>query len=258
MTSPSVKIANAGCLGRAATGIGRPGPIVLFLSVALAGCGTTEYNKRFEASLTQVSARAAFDQTLHSASTDVVDATGQKSGVSLRLPRVLDDKSKSLPPADKRAQPPFVKLPGLGYTLERLLDDSSQPAKFAPAYCYLAAVPKADQKADELQADVQRQISGALGAGSWQDVQVDTLSGQKLPVRLISIKGQQEFDGGQSGGPVERLDGQIDLYFVDAPKYHVLIGFRCPAVQAEKYKFFEAGRAAVGSIEGVGGGAGAE
>jgi hypothetical protein len=173
----------------------------------LAGCdfGGT-YSKRYNDSLVSVGKKAEIAAMLHGSPTSVPDAAGKASGVSLKLPSVLDGNSKSLPNTEARAQPPFVKLPGLNYAYERMLDDPSDPSKFAPAYCYLGAVPKAEQPADVVQAEVLRVVQATFPGSAWTDVQAGSVA-----VKLLSVTGQQDFDGAQIGKPVERLDGQLDL-----------------------------------------------
>jgi hypothetical protein len=215
----------------------------------LAGCdlGGT-YSKRYNDSLVNVGKKAETAAMLHGSTTAVPDATSKPSGVQLRLPSVLDGNSKSLPAAEARAQPPFVKLPGLNYAYERMLDDPADPTKFAPAYCYLGAVPKAEQPADVVQAEVLKVVQAAFPGSSWTDVQAPTAEGGSVAVKLLSVSGQQDFDNGQIGGPVTKLDGQMDLYLYESGTHVVLIGFRSPSAQAGKYKFFEAARLAIGTI----------
>jgi hypothetical protein len=216
---------------------------VLALALA-AGCGTGEYNSRFAVSLTNSGRKAASDQLqalLHAAATPINDASGQATGATIRIPASLDANSKSLPASDGRAQPPFLKIPGLGYAIERLLDDDA--GQFSPVYCYLGAVPKTGQPADATLAEVQQQAAAAFSGAAWKDTQAGSNA-----VKLLSVGGQQDFDGGQNGGPVVKLDGRLDLYFHDAPTHLLFVGFRAPTAQATKYRFFEAAQAAMATL----------
>ena len=219
----------------------------------LAGCGTGEYNRRFQVSLTESGRKAEFDTLLHPGPTPVTDGGGQPAGVQLRLPKVLDGSSQSLPSTTGRAQPPFLKIPGFAYAMERLLDDGTKTPEgadvFAPVYCYLAAVPKADQKPEVVSADVQKLVIAAFPQAAWQDTSAGSPTGGNIPLKVLTVSGQQDFDNGQNMGPVVKLDGRMDLYFYEGQTHFVFIGFRAPLTQATKYQFFEAGKSAMGTIE---------
>ena len=53
-----------------------------------------------------------------------------------------------------------------------------------------------------------------------------TAEGGSVAVKLLSVSGPQDFDGGQIGKPVEKLEGQMDLYLYESGTHVVLIGFR--------------------------------
>ena len=127
------------------------------------------------------------------------------------------------------------------------MDDNA--SKFAPLYCYVAAVAKGDQKADAFQTQLQQQVAGAFASAKWQDSAVPTPQGSSLPVKLLTVEGPQDFDLAQMQGAVEKLDGRMDLYFYETPGHFVLIGFRGPKAQAAKYQFFEAATASVGTLK---------
>jgi hypothetical protein len=218
--------------------------------VCLAGCdlGGT-YSKRYNESITSVGQRAATAAMLHGDETAVPAGDGKPSGMQLRLPSVLDANSKSLPATEPRAQPPFMKIPGLNYAYERMLDDPADATKFAPVYCYLGAVPKADQPVDALQADLLKQAQAAVPGAAWSDVQLASPSGSTVAAKMLSLSGPQDFDNGQIGGPVAKLEGQMDLYLYEGATHHVLIGFRAPTAQAGKYRFFDAAKLAMGTLK---------
>ncbi|MEX2177003.1 MAG: hypothetical protein WD872_21755 [Pirellulaceae bacterium] len=220
------------------------GGLILFCGCDLGGT----YSARYEASLASVGQRAALNEKLCAAPTAVTDAATKPVGVSLRLPALFAEYSNSLAATEPRALPPAVKLPGFSYAIERLVDDPADPKKFAPVYCYLAAVPKGDQKADALQAEVQTQLSAAFAGAAWQDVQLTSPAGEPVAVRLISVKGQQEFSNTRPDNATLQLDGQMDIYFYEGPEHFVFIGFRAPTAQAVKYTFFEDARVAMTTI----------
>jgi hypothetical protein len=234
--------------------------VTLCALVAFAGCdlGGT-YGKRYEESLVSVGKRAAVAAMLHGSPTSVPDAAGKPSGVQLRLPSVFDiESTKSLPASEARAQPPFLKIPGFNYAYERMLDhpdDASKPEserRYAPSYCYLGAVPKTEQKADAIMADLLKQAQAAFPGVAWADEQVSSPEGAAVTVKVLSMSGQQDFDGAQIQKPVEKLDGRMDLYLYESETHVALIGFRAPTAQAGKYQYFEAAKTAIGTIQAGG------
>jgi hypothetical protein len=213
--------------------------VIGLVSFVFAGCdlGGT-YNKRYSESLSSVGERAALDAMLLDAETQVTDAAMKPSGLSLRLPGLFKEHAESLAATEPRAQPPFLKIPGFSYTIERLVDDPANPQQFAAVHCYLAAVPKADQKAEDLQADVQRQVTAALPGASWQDVPL----GGGISGKLLSASGPQEFMTADASGTraTGTIEGRLELYFCESDSHFAFIGFRAPTAHAGKYEFFEA------------------
>src|SRR5688500_2670586 len=145
------------------------------LAAALAGCDLSrQYEARFQESLQSADARAQFDLQLFAEPTSVTDAGQRQTGVSLRIPSFFNNDSKALTPADARAQPPFVALPGLSYARERQLDDGTGQ-NFLPTYLYFATVPKAAAKgekgpaADALQQSLAQQVAAAFPGAAWAD-----------------------------------------------------------------------------------------
>ncbi|HEX5105561.1 MAG TPA: hypothetical protein VFV87_17200 [Pirellulaceae bacterium] len=214
--------------------------------IALAGCDITgEYEKRFQETLTTAGHRAAFDAVLFAAETEITGEANASSGVKLRLPSLFDNSSKSLA-TEPRAQPPFVKLPGFGYALERALPDDAN--QFAPAYIYFAAVPKADLKPDQAQAPIAVAVAAAFPGATWSDVQVSTPQGGSITHKVIRGDGPQDFDNAGTGGAVQKLDGRFALYFIEGPNHYALVGFRAPKAQADKWNFDAAVQAAMGTV----------
>jgi hypothetical protein len=218
---------------------------------AAAGCDITgEYERRFAETLQKSGQRAALDQHLDPGEFDVKDAAGQAVGVRLRIPKAIDANKKELPPTDPLAQPPFVKIPGLGYAFDRPLDIDAEQKQFASTYVYFAAVPKADQKADQVQAPIATAVAAAFPGAAWSDVQVTTPQGTPATYKVIRGEGQQDFS---VGGAAQKLDGKFELYFIDGPNHYVLIGFRAAKAAAEKYQWDAAVKASVGTITLSGG-----
>jgi hypothetical protein len=225
--------------------------VAIGAAISLAGCdlGGT-YGKRYSESLTSVGQRAAAAAMLCDAETQVTDAATKPSGVMLRLPSLFKEHAASLAASEPRAQPPFLKIPGFSYTIERLVDDPADPKKFAAVHCYLAAVPKADQQADALQADVQTQVAAALPGAAWQDVQL----GGGISGKLLSVTGPQEFHTADASGATApaTIDGRLDLYFCESDSHLVLVGFRAPTAHAGKYQFFDAVKISLETLKKAG------
>lgn len=221
--------------------------------VVFAGCDLGgQYEARFAKALTESGQRAHFDKNLYPTEIEEIkDAAGTATGVKLRLPKLFDGESKSLPATEARAQPPLGAIPGLTYALERQIDDNQEGEKkqFLPVYAYFAAVPKTDQKADALQAALQQQFGAALPGAAWGDAILATPDGQSVPLKRLRGNGQQEFMNLQVNPPKPvRVDGRFDLYLIDAPAHHVLIGWRAPKAQSDKYEFEAATEAAMGTV----------
>jgi hypothetical protein len=218
---------------------------------ASVGCDLSgQYEKRFAEALQSAGTRARFDKQLFDAATSVKDAKQTATGVQVRLPKFIDKDSKSLPATDARAQPPFLALPGLDFAYERQLDDGNNQ-NFLPTYVYFAAVPKMDDKkvetkGDALQASLAKQLAAAFPGAAWSDVQLPTPDGKTVTLKRIRCEGPQDFVNLQTN-KVQKTDGRFDLYFIDSPAHHVLIGWRSPKVQGEKY-FYADSELAMGTL----------
>jgi hypothetical protein len=222
-----------------------PKLVAAALLLAAAGCDLTgKYEVKFREAIQNAELRAMFDQRLFPTETDLTDAARQGIGVKLRLPKYFDKDSKSLPPTDPRAQPPFLQLPHLSYTYERQLDDAG--GKFLPVYFYIAAVPKAEMKADALQAALAQQVAAVLPGATWSDAAVPTPTGATVTFKRLRAEGPQDFVNLQTNAVVKQ-DGRFDLYLVDGGAHHVLLGWRATKGQGEKWQF-PASEAAMGTI----------
>ncbi|MCI0360784.1 MAG: hypothetical protein L0211_20085 [Planctomycetaceae bacterium] len=218
--------------------------ILMLGATALLLCGCDlggTYEKRATEALSTVGEKAAREALLAPSATTVAPST-----LALRLPASIDNEGKTaLKPADPSFNPPFVAIPGLAASLERLLDDEG--GKFAAAYVYLGAAAKEGKKAVDVQADVQKEVATAFPAANWQDVQI----GQALAAKHLSASGPQDFQTSDAQGTrsVAKLEGQFDLYFHESPTHFVFIGFRAPKGQATKYTLSEAIKASLSTIE---------
>jgi hypothetical protein len=217
------------------------------LCVALVGCDLTgEYEKRFQDALKTSAERAEFDLNLYADPVEVVDVERKNVGVKLRIPKLFDNSAKSLGPKAPRAQPPFIALPGLSYAMERQLNDAG--GQFLPTYLYFATVPKAEQKADMLQASLLQPVAGALAGAAWGDALLKTPDGKTITLRRLHAEGAQEFTNLQKNQPV-KVAGTFDLYYIDAGAHHVLIGWRAPKAQGQQYRWEAITAASMGTVE---------
>jgi hypothetical protein len=138
--------------------------------------------------------------------------------VKIRLPNLFDGESKALPASEPRAQPPFVKLPGFNYSLERSKEDAANA--FAPCYLYFAAVPKADLKPDQVQAPIATAVAAVFPGANWTDAQFKTPQGNTISHKVIRGEGMQDFDLAGTGGAVQKLDGRFALYMIESPTHY--------------------------------------
>ncbi|MDX1946091.1 MAG: hypothetical protein SFU86_11900 [Pirellulaceae bacterium] len=215
-----------------------------------AGCGTGEYNRRFQVALTESGRAAVFDTNLDPSYRDVTDTAAAPTGVQLRLPTKFDQHAKALPPTEARAQPPFLKIPGFSYALERRWDDDA--GQFAPLYCYIAAAPKGEDQPDALLTGVQTQVAATFPQAAWQDTTASSPTGGSIAVKKLTATGEQEFDIGEGAGPIEKKDGRFELFFYEGPAHYIFIGFRGPTGQWTKQQMDAAVQAAVGTIRAGG------
>jgi hypothetical protein len=173
---------------------------------------------------------------IYGQSSPVQDAARANTGISMRLPLVIDGKAKALAATDAEAQPPFLELPGLAYAYELQVGDQ-------PAYAYFAAVPAGEKDAAALAEEIQGRVGRTFSAAAWREVPVQTPTGGTVQLKLLSLIGPQKF-----GTRTE--DGRFDLYLVSSATHHVLVGWRAPAASGGNAKFFENAAFAMGSVEG--------
>jgi hypothetical protein len=232
----------------------------LMVIVACAGCDLSgQYDKRMAESMQASGLRATFDRLLFADETPVNDAARAGTGVFLRLPNLIDAESKALAANDPRAQPPFMKLPNLCFAYERPVDDGA--GQKLPVYIYFAAVPKADaakkteMKSDDLQKQIAQQLAAAFPGAAWADVPLATPTGQQITLKRIRGEGKQDFvNVSATPAAVVKADGRFDLYLVDSPSHHVLIGWRSAKGQGER-QFYTASETAMGTLKSTGGAA---
>ncbi len=204
--------------------------------VASGGCFGGEYKRRMEQTISSLKSQGERAGAVFAQASAVYTATGETTGISLRLPVFVDDKAKSLKGADTNAQPPFADLPGYAYTYEIPFNEES-------AYVYFAALKVDEKPAETLEQEVQAAIGNAFSGAAWQDVTVERFKGGPLKIRRLSGVGNQKF-----GSQVS--DGRFDLYLVSSSTHHVLIGWRASSVVGSSQGFFEKASISMGTVEG--------
>lgn len=170
----------------------------------LSGCGTGEYNKRMQETITGAAEQVERTADLHAGPTQV-DALG----FSINLPLFIDDKVVAH--TGDREQPPFMKLPSLNFTYEVPVNDQ-------PAFIYVAGVP-ADQDEEQLMNSLKQELEKSFSGANWENVTLTTPGGDSLRMKRLSVFGMQRFDDVET-------EGQFDLYLFDSSSHHVLLGWR--------------------------------
>jgi hypothetical protein len=211
----------------------------------LAGCDLTgSYAQRYEESLANVGKRAATEKLLAPAPTTIAPSTA-----TIRLPSAIGDQhATNLPAGDANANPPFAKLPGLSTTLQRLLaNDATAPTQYVAAYAYLGAVPIGEQPTDALLADLQKQVGAAFAGATWQDAQVGN-----LPGKVMVVSGPQVFASTDQQGTAGTVtvDGRFELYCCTSGTHTLVIAFRVPTAEGNKWDVLNGTQASIGSVQG--------
>lgn len=213
--------------------------------VALAGCDLTgSYSQRYAASLDSVGKRAAAEKLLAPSPTTIAPAAA-----TIRLPASIGDQhATNLPAGDANAHPPFAKLPGLSTTVQRLLaNHETAPTQYLAAYAYLGAVPIGEQPTDAVLTELQKQVGAAFAGATWQDAQVGNLSG-----KMLSVTGPQVFASTDQQGTAgsATVDGRFEVYCCPAGAHTLVIAFRVPTAEGNKWDVFSGIQASIASVQG--------
>jgi hypothetical protein len=125
---------------------------LVVLGVLLTGCGTGEYNRRLEQTVSNIN-----NQVLWDAATTLQDAAGMATGVSLQLPLFVVN-------APVRDQPQGLTLPGFAY---------SYPVEGGSIH--VAAV-SAETGIEQVKSEAGQSIPGA----NWTDAPMGGLPGARV------------------------------------------------------------------------------
>ncbi|MHB0960920.1 MAG: hypothetical protein ACYC0X_33585 [Pirellulaceae bacterium] len=213
------------------------GPLCLAsVLIPLSGCFSGDYNRRMEETTKQLNQLGEIASIIYADPSPVQDAGGKPTGITLRLPLVIDSAAKTLQGSDPASQPPFMELPGFSYGYEMQIGGQ-------PAYAYFAAVPIAEKSADALTQEIRASVTSGFASSAWRDASLKSPDGGTVTVKLLSMTGPQKF-----GEDVQ--EGRFDLYLVSSSTHHVLIGWRAPMVSGNSANFFENAELALGSVSG--------
>jgi hypothetical protein len=205
-------------------------------NVLLSGCFSGDYNSRMEETTKQLNELGAIATVIFADASPVQNAGGTATGITLRLPQVINGAAKPLQGSDPDAQPPFLEIPGFSYGYEMQVGGQ-------PAYAYFAAVPAAEKGADVLAQEIQAAVASKFSSAAWRDTSLKTPSGGTVTLKVLSMLGPQKF-----GQDVQ--DGRFDLYLVSSSTNHVLIGWRAPTTAGNAARFFENAAISLGSVKG--------
>ncbi|MBI3837359.1 MAG: hypothetical protein HY288_05430 [Planctomycetia bacterium] len=198
--------------------------------VAVAGCGTADYESLLNRQLNDIRAGAPF-RTLFGP-TELSDTP-----IKIRVPMAFkhsymensshpDDGAKISP---DRVQPPFLPLPGFKLCYESQVENvEGRP----PFYCYLAAIPSKPGDAQKLAADLQAKLKAKFNdtPDAWEELDANTPQNKGLPWKKIRVTGEQPFRVTDVMGIVSKnLPGVFELWMHDAQDYIVLVGWRAPS-----------------------------
>jgi hypothetical protein len=213
------------------------------LAWLVVGCDLTgEYEGRFQETLVSAGQRAAFDQLLFAAESEVFGVNNTPSGVKLRIP-VAFTGATSLA-TEPRAKPPFLPFPGFSYSLEKSLPDAG--GQLAPAYVYFGAEKKGgDISLDQGLEQVRALVAMTFPSAAWADVSVNTPQGTTATYKALRVSGPQDFE---VAGAVQKLEGKFEVYVVESPTHYAFIMFRAPTTQWQQNGLDNAIQAALGTV----------
>lgn len=253
--------------------------LVLILVVSGSGCGTADYEAKFNDSLSKFRLETPFIE-LFSEPTHFPETP-----LSLRLPSYLGEKTaaldhKTADPRDpkkpldaNRVEPDFLQLPGHVRTYECFVDvprDMGVGTLSRPVYCYVAVASDRKESAEDLEAKLRDQLFATFGAlreetlpkgsrkvpqsrgvGDWADITVPTPEGTNMTVRKLVAVGDQTFqyyDAKDGTVKIKILPGKYVVYLYNTPGTNVLIAWRALLGTAEHVQMEAKADTCVGTI----------
>jgi hypothetical protein len=199
----------------------------------MVGCGTGEYERRLEdrhAEKTRIETKL---------SGLYLPLVVPGTTISVRLPKSLfpdpplvEGAMVGGKPVDVRRVKPqkLVTIPGLKLTYEGFIE--SEGGKL-PCYCYVGVIDVPMQAVEDPSVKMRAELSAQQpppALTNWQDVSLETPSGQPTVWRKLRAENSQEFytldKAGQ--GEFKNLPGVLEIYFRVEPKNIIVIAWRVP------------------------------
>ncbi len=242
--------------------------LALLIFPLFVGCGTGGYDELVEAKLANLQSLAPFTTRVGNIKYDILskEAEGlEKTGMTMYVPKSFDDKElieltiggedrfTKKPFEPTRVHPPFYTFPGYSKGLECFIETGRGYKQ--PMYVYWATRKLSTISGSKLRAEVAKGIGSGLSvkAPAWQVITVGAMGGKGLKFHRLQVAGKQDFFClRNSTYAKESLDGRFDLYHLEGPKYHLLVGFRAPNAADEKTDFFANAQVATGTLQGEG------
>lgn len=260
------------------------GIVLTLAAVLLAGCGSSAYEAKFQATLTAQRHEAPFGE-LFKAYVAFPDTNlklrlpklfSADSGQCYALDKYTSDPEKLSRPLDAyRLQPDFLHLPGHVRTYERFVPSAINPrlSRQLPCYLYVAVTDTSAGSDENLRLDLRTKLVeefGELdedqpaedqdrpgvklekkGTGFWEVIEVPTPDGSTLQARKIVAYGDQTFQYYVQRDQLKDLyrPGVYMLYVYTTGQQHVLLGWRAPPDVVESIKMEELAEAVLGTID---------
>jgi len=226
--------------------------LLLTVTIALTGCGTSAYEDRFKARLEHLQRETPFQPVWE----QPVEDFPAKS-LSLRIPKIFRaDESYALNPLSTvtpdprrpddivdpyRVQPSFLKLPGHQRTYEgftQVRSAQSLDLVVKPYYLYVAKYDKKDGKfpsGNEMERQLREALVKQFGKKSVTDWEIldpppPTPEGSTITWKRIKATGEQYWvfyeDKVARYKIFPNTPGVYELYLYSTPDYHVMLGWR--------------------------------
>lgn len=203
--------------------------------LALASCGTSEYERRLNslglAAAKQGATVASFNTLLYQRGPIAANETP-----SIRVPQMLaypyvsgaiDDQFGGKPIQPTELQPAGMQIPGFKATW-RGYRSSSQGVSW-PVYLYLAQqkVGAGPPLADALMAQLNKAFPGK--ATPWTDIAFIGEDGvSQVPWKTTQVQGEMSFAVPPSDTPLVSAPSTMQFYVHTSNEWEVLVGFRIP------------------------------
>ncbi len=242
-----------------------------------AGCGTAEYEALMAERLTFLERQSRFDLLYQPAQlkrmalpSDIddpekdtsEDGVGQRYPITMRWPKLFDKRHwfvEGSPDhngrtiSNDRLTPPFLdRFPGFLRMGEG--GAKQDEVNFLKYYCYLGVVDANEISADELQAQLSKQIKADKELSidqDWQTVELDKPLAGTVPWKHLRASGPQLFESVRRmrrRGQTVKRGGTFDIYLYEHEQSLVLWAVRIPVEIAEKVNLVYLAEAAAGSI----------